>query len=105
MVRVDALSHAAKVVELEAFGDCTAVVLVAPAVRIDLLTLVLERAVPAWVKRANPLPAASCLVDDNVLLKADFPRRCRATALSWFWLDFFHVGIIPQGRGFARTYF
>jgi putative FmdB family regulatory protein len=105
VVRIDALSHAAKVVQLEAFGDCAAVVLVAPAVRIDLLPLVLERAVPAWVKRANPLPAASCFVDDNVLLKADFPGRCRATALSWFWLDFFHGGIIPQGRGFARTYF
>jgi putative FmdB family regulatory protein len=105
MVGVDALSHAAKVVQLKAFGDCAAVVLVAPAVRIDLLPLVLERAVPAWVKRANPLPAASCLVDGNVLLKADFPRRCRATALSWFWLNLFHGGIIPQNRGFARTYF
>ena len=105
MVRVDALSHSAKVVKLQAFGDRSAVVLVAPTVRIDLLPLVLERAVPAWVKRTNPLPAASSFVNDNVLLEADFPRRCRTTALSWLWLDFFHGGIIPQSRGFARTYF
>jgi putative FmdB family regulatory protein len=105
VVWIDALSHAAKVVQLQSFRDRTAVVLVTPAVRIDLLPLVFERAVSAWVKRANPLPAASCLVDDNVLLEADFPRRCRATALSWFWLNFFHGGIIPQNRGFARTYF
>lgn len=105
MVRVDALSHAAKVVKLQAFRDCAAVVLVAPAVGIDLLPLVLECAVPARVKRANPLPAASRLVDDNVLLETDFSGRCRTTALFWFWLDFFHGGIIPQGRGFARTYF
>lgn len=74
VIWVDALSHAAKVVQLQAFGDCAAMVLVAPSVGIDLLPLVLEGAIPAWVKRASPLPAASALVNGDVLLEADLAR-------------------------------
>lgn len=74
VIWVDALSHAAKVVQLQALGDCAAMVLVAPSVGIDLLPLVFERAVPAWVKRASPLPAASTLVNGDVLLKANLAR-------------------------------
>ena len=74
VVWVDALSHAAKVVELQTDGDLPAMVLVAPSVGIDLLPLVFEGAVPAWVKRASPLPAASALVNGDVLLEADLAR-------------------------------
>lgn len=74
VIWVDALSHAAKVVQLQALGDCAAMVLVAPSVGIDLLPLVFERAVPARVKRANPLPAASALVNGDVLLEANLAR-------------------------------
>lgn len=74
VIWVDALSHAAKVVELQADRDLPAMVLVAPAVSVDLLALVLEGAVPAWVKRASPLPAASTLVNGDVLLKANLAR-------------------------------
>lgn len=74
VIWVDALSHAAKVVELQADRDLPAMVLVAPAVSINLLPFILERAVPAWVKRANPLPAASALVNGDVLLEADLAR-------------------------------
>lgn len=74
VIWVDALSHAAKVVELQTDRDLPAMVLVAPSVGIDLLPLVLEGAIPAWVKRASPLPAASALVNGDVLLEADLAR-------------------------------
>lgn len=74
VIWVDALSHAAKVVELQADRDLPTMVLVAPAVSIDLLPLVLEGAIPARVKRASPLPAASALVNGDVLLETDLAR-------------------------------
>ncbi len=105
VVWIDALSHAAKVVQLQPDRNLSAVVLVAPAVGVDLFALIFKRAVPAWVKRTNPLPAACRLVNYDVFLEADLARGGGATALSWFWLNLFHGGIIPQSRGFARTYF
>lgn len=49
VIRVDALSHAAKVVQLKPLGDCTPMVLIAPTVGIDLFSFIFKCAVPAWV--------------------------------------------------------
>ena len=74
VVRVHALSHAAKVVELQSSGDFATMMLVAPAVRVNLLPLVLECSVPAWVKSASPLPAACRLINGDILPEANLTR-------------------------------
>jgi len=75
VVRVHALSHATKVVELQPCGDLATMMLVAPPVRVDLLALILECAVPAWVKGASPLPAACRLINSDILSEANLTRR------------------------------
>lgn len=103
VIWIDALSHSAKVVKLQPFGDYATMVFVAPAVSVNLFALIFKCAIPAWVQRTSPLPAASGFINCDVLPKTDLPRGGGPSALPWFLLCFFHRRIIPQNRGFTRT--